>query len=36
MKEWMLAGATVILVTGAALAGSFIGVISALLIISII
>jgi hypothetical protein len=36
MKEWVLAGAVVILMTGAALAGGFIGVISALLMISII
>lgn len=36
MKEWVLAGAVVILMTGAALAGCFIGVISALLMISII
>ena len=36
MKEWLLAGAVVILMTGAALAGGFIGVISALLIINVI
>ena len=36
MKEWVLSGAVVILMTGAALAGVFIGVISALLMISII
>ena len=36
MKEWLLAGAVVILMTGAALAGGFIGVISALLMIGII
>ena len=36
MKEWVLAGAVAILMTGAALAGGFIGVISALLIINVI
>ncbi len=36
MKEWVLAGVVVILMTGAALVGGFIGVISALLIINVI
>ncbi len=36
MKEWVLAGVVVILMTGAVLAGGFIGVISALLIINVI
>ena len=36
MKEWVLAGVVVILMTSAALVGGFIGVISALLIINVI
>ena len=36
MKEWVLAGAAVILVIGAVLAGVFVGVILALLIINVI